>query len=164
MSNYTSNSLIDRKINRFQRLFQNTYLHDYYGIKNNKNTQLKIIYFRKEPNKIELHISFEKSYKLDFIDLPEEISRYISDYLYVCINIPLEILFPLSYPFTPPLWSLIKVEHNLYNPPINLEDYYKYIVDNHNSPYSDDRWSPAIEIEVDILDFICKVNHFEYLF
>ena len=52
MTNYTSNSLIDRKINRFQRLFQNTYLHDYYGIKNNKNTQLKIKYFRKEPNKI----------------------------------------------------------------------------------------------------------------
>jgi hypothetical protein len=52
------------------------------------------------------------------------------------------------------------VKHSL---KINLYEYYKYIVDSHNEIMKHS-WSPAIKIDVDILYFILKINHFEYLF
>jgi hypothetical protein len=96
------------------------------------------------------------------MNLPKELSRIISEYLPTKITICIEILFPNNYPFIQPTYSLMNVEHNVPNLPINLKDYCEYIVDNHNAQYKH-YWSPAIEIDKDILDFVRKINHFEYL-
>ena len=153
---------MDRRINDFQQLCQNHLLEDYYGIKNDNGKLTINPVIVKETKKIELNISFDKFHYYDIIDLPEEISRVISEYLRRNINIRLEILFPNDYPFKKPIYSFINVEHNIPNPPINLEEYYKYIINNHNEQYSRE-WSPAINITKDILEFIQKINHFEYI-
>ena len=168
---------IERRIHRFEEeICHNNSLEDYYGIQNNNNnnnnnndndndnnnTQLKIKYTRKETNKIELKIQIEKSQHYEFMNLPEEINSLISEYCTTIIHIQLELLFPDNYPFMQPNYSFVNVKHNISNPPINIEEYYKYIIDNHNNLYKRD-WSPAIHISVDILEFIQKINHFEYL-
>jgi len=153
---------IERRITSFEKFCHNNPLEQYYGIQNNNNTQLKIKHVRKEPNKIELNIQFEKYQHYDFIHLPEEINNLISEYCTTIIYIRLEIFFPDNYPFMQPNYSFVKVKHNISNPPINIEEYYKYIIDNHNKQY-EINWSPAITIGVDILYFIQRINHFEYL-
>ena len=155
---------MNRRINRFEQICQNNSLEDYYGINNNDDTTLKIKHIRREMNRIELNISFKKHQYYDFKDLPREINIIISQYTTSFINIRLEIFFPEDYPFTPPNYSLVNVQHNISNSPINLDEYYEYIINKHNNEkFNSQNWSPAIEIAPDILEFIQKINHFEYI-
>ena len=156
------NTTMNRRINDFQQLCQNHLLEDYYGIKNDNGKLTLHPVIVKETKKIELNINFEIFHYYDIIDLPEEISRVISEYLRKNINIRLEILFPNDYPFSKPFYSFINVDYKIPNPPVDIEEYYKYIINNHNEKYNRE-WSPAISITNDILDFIQKINHFEYI-
>ena len=153
----------NKRVKRFEEICHTKLLEDYYGIKNTDTRKLKIKHLRTRPNKIYLDICFENARYYDFINLPQELSRIISEYVPTVINIRIEIAFPNDYPFRRPIYSLMNVEHNVSNSPVILEEYYKYIVDNHNAQYKH-YWSPVIEIQKDILDFIRKINHFEYLF
>jgi len=147
---------------RFEQICHTKMLEDYYGIQNTATRKLKINHVLTQPNKIILNICFENARYYDFINLPQEISRIISEYVPTVIKIRVEIAFPNNYPFKQSIYSFMNVEHNLSNSPVNLEEYYKYVVDNHNAQYRH-YWSPAIEIDKDILDFVRKINHFDYL-
>jgi hypothetical protein len=147
------------RFNRFETIC-NQPLDKYFGLQHNYD-KFDILPTRTN-DKIELLIRVEKKYYYDFGSLPTDMSRVISEYLSKFIYICVEITFPYDYPFKPPKYALLYTKHNL-NVPINLENYYKGIVINHNLQYKRD-WSPAIEIVKDILDFIRKINHFEYLF
>lgn len=155
--------MFNRRVYRLDQLSHNNHsLENYYDIKNTHNHKLKITHIRSEINKLELHIYFENYRRYDFANLPEELSLIICEYIPTVIFIRVEICFPNDYPYKPPIYSMINIDHNVSNPPINLEDYYKYIIDNHNEQYKH-YWTPVLLIEKDILDFIRKVNHFEYL-
>ncbi len=148
------------RFNRFETICKQP-LDQYFGLVHNYN-KFDILPSRTDINKLELLIQVEKKYYYDFVSLPSDISSVISEYLPQFIYICVEITFPHDYPFNPPNYKLLYTKHNL-NLPINVENYYKGIVINHNLQYKRD-WSPAIEIVKDILDFISKINHFEYLF
>jgi hypothetical protein len=45
---------------------------------------------------------------------------------------------------------------------MDLTEYYKEIIQKHNEQYQH-YWSPATDIEQDILDFLRKINHFDVL-
>lgn len=67
------------------------------------------------------------------------------------------------YPLEPPIWVLDEciIKEDILS--IDLKEYYNYIVLKHNLQYST-CWSPIIYLEIDILEFIQKINHFEYIF
>jgi len=73
------------------------------------------------------------------------------------------IHYPQSYPLAPPLWVLDECIIKDDVSSIDLKEYYNYIVSKHNLQYSR-LWSPVIYLEIDILEFIQKINHFEYIF
>lgn len=118
--------------------------------KTDRNILVKIKYF---PKVFDL-------YKNNIIDLPRDINFIISEYLKSYILFEFNISHNDSYPFNPPIWSLVSCKDRLSNYE-NIIEYYKYIVKSHN--VNNNGWSPAITIEKDILYFISKINNFELL-
>ena len=97
-------------------------------------------------------------------ELPPEINRMISEYLPSYITLQIRLDYTDNYPFDAPKWSLISCDDRLASSLKNAEEYYRYIIENHNSFYTEERWSPAIDIDRDILMFIVRINHFAHLF
>jgi len=93
--------------------------------------------------------------------LPMDIICNISSYLNCYLTIKTKIVYPPDYPFVAPQWSLVCVQHNMVSR-LNLKEYYEYLVETHNNQYQVD-WSPSIHVDKDILDFIRRINHFDYL-
>jgi hypothetical protein len=136
-------------------------MREYFGISNlnikfelNKKSDENILYFNI------FYLNPRKN--IHFKILPDEINNIINLYLDEFIDIQTQILFTSDYPFYQPIWSLSKLSFN-FKTNLLLNDIYKYIIDCHNSQYNHD-WSPATDIEKDILDFIRKINIFEYIF
>ena len=151
---------VNSRYNTFISHLNNSSIEDYFGIINQPNKNLKFT-TKREGEDIYFEISFLKSYNIDINMFPKEINNIISSYASDFINIRLKIQHLDCYPFKAPLWSLLDVLYNI-KLPLNLNDYYNYIVKNHNDKYNSD-WSPAISIEKDILEFIQKINHFDTL-
>tara|TARA_Y100000389_G_C17441830_1_gene509056 strand:+ start:95 stop:643 length:549 start_codon:yes stop_codon:yes gene_type:complete len=78
------------------------------------------------------------------------------------IDMNIQICFKKSYPFSPPWWILNNIKTNIEPPQIELEKYYKYIILKHNR-MNHNSWCPAISMSKDIVEFIQKINHFEYI-
>ena len=154
-------SITKRRIARFLNTFQNISLEKYFGIVNKNKLVFNIFHHE---NEILLFIKFRAPYKCyDIVELPIDISRLIASYNEHFINIQIKISFPHDYPFTEPTWILLDVEDNIVST-INLFEYFTYMVDNHNNQYKRDfNWSPIIEVEKDVLEFIQKINHFDYI-
>ena len=155
--------IMRRRLDAFFQKFENKSLEDYFELNQNDGS-LKVCVDRIHENEMILTIQKQKECPVyDFDVLPLELSRMISVYNAQIIHMQLKIVFSPDYPFSQPIWSLMNVEQTFLSPPINLQDYYSYLVDNHNSQYSI-FWTPAIDVEKDILDFIRKINYFEYLY
>jgi hypothetical protein len=148
------------RFRRFEPIYKSQSLETYFGLIHNFD-KLTIVP-QKSENKLLLNIHVEKKHYYDFKTLPSDISNLISEYLPEYITICVEITYPPDYPFKPPLYTLLSTNYNISNLPISIHNYYTTIVDNHNLQY-DREWSAAIDIEKDILYFICRINHFEYL-
>lgn len=148
------------RFKRFEDLYKSQSLEKYFGLIHNYDT-FKIIPQKTENNTLLLTIQVEKKHYHDFKQLPSDLSHYISEYLTEYITICIEIIFPTEYPFQPPIYTLLSTKYNI-GLPISVDNYYNKLVDNHNIQYKRE-WSPAIDIEKDILYFICRINHFEYL-
>ena len=73
------------------------------------------------------------------------------------------ITYQETYPFSPPVWTLVNIVIKEDIQSIDLKEYYENIVSNHNLQYTVN-WTPSIRLEKDVLDFIQKINHFEYIF
>ena len=128
-------------------------------------SELKKRRFIKKPTKITLHIQFSKNENIyNFNNLPIEIIRQIQEYGNHFIDMKIDIYFSNQYPFVQPLWCLKKIKHNIkLEQPLSIKEYYSNIINNHNNQ-NKKCWSAATKIETDIVEFIRKINHFEYLF
>ena len=132
-------------------------LSEYYGCKN-----MEIIVNKQES---ELYITFKYKNKTSPIhfNLPIEINKLIYSYCGDFIEIQTKLVCPRLYPFTAPIWSLIKVNNNLYNRGIiTLTEYYESVVGhvNHSSRELHN-WSCIYGFEKEILRFLTRINHFE---
>jgi ubiquitin-protein ligase len=157
-----------RRVNDFTNIINlHGSLEKYFGITNENGIEFKTkinIQTLDGFNQFEINLDIiiihnYKIYNLN--NLPLVINSLIASYYTPnYIHLKIQITSPEDYPFNPPIWKIMSVKHSL---KINLYEYYKYIVDSHNK-IMNHSWSPAIKIDVDILYFIAKINHFEYLF
>jgi len=97
-------------------------------------------------------------------ELPPDINQLISEYLPSYITLELRMDYTPTYPFDIPLWSLISVDDRLASSLKNAKEYYRYIIHTHNTTYQQHNWSPATDIDKDILQFMVRINHFNSLF
>ena len=154
-------SLFEKRLTRFMdRLHFSQTIRDYFNIKNGKNDNFNFI-IKKYGKALLFNISFRKKYFYKIENLPIEINALILSFCEDQINIKIHITYEDDYPFSYPIWHLISVDHNICTL-LNLEEYYDYMVANHNSAYKKN-WSPAIDIDIDILDFIRKILHFDFV-
>jgi hypothetical protein len=154
------NGILERRFQRFEQE-NNSNLKEYFGI---IDTPQRIVNINATHNNeaVICTVSFKEVNKMINIRcLPMDIICKISSYLNCYLTIKTKIVYPQDYPFDPPQWSLVCVRHNIESR-LNLKEYYEYLVETHNNQYSVD-WSPAIHINVDILDFIRRLNNFDYL-
>jgi len=100
--------------------------------------------------------------KIFFQSLPDDINYVINSYLCFHIDLKFNIAYPLNYPMRLPIWNLTHIDHNIhFTIDLNLQKYYRKIVDNHNNSYNNS--SQTQTIDADILNFIVKINHFDYI-
>jgi len=100
----------------------------------------------------------------NIIELPPEINGLISEYLPSYITLELRMDYTPTYPFDNPRWSLVSCDDRLASSLKNAKEYYRYIIHTHNTTYHQDNWSPATNIDKDILQFMVRINHFDSLF
>lgn len=164
--------ILERSYDQFINNIKDSSIENYFGINAVNNSKLKISISKikhlqciKMPIKITLNIQYFKNEKFyNFNNLPIEIIRQIQEYGDHFIDLEIDIYFPNQYPYKRPVWRLSNIKHNIkLEQPLSLKEYYNYIINNHNKK-NKIYWSPATKIETDIVEFIQKVNHFEYLF
>jgi len=125
--------------------------------------------------------------------IPVELLRIVYSYAsHEYIQLTFKIIFPVDYPFAPPTWSLEEEKNNLSFSALNhttIRDYFQELTNVHNEQYRRNSeeinfteeelskmsdfhrkrtvdyyyWSPAFTIEKDILCFINRINHFQYI-
>jgi hypothetical protein len=146
---------------RFRNDFEQVDMSKYFNL----SPELKVQHTLQE-NVLQLRIKYVKQEPCPRLDLPIELWTVVQSYLFDRIQLYLEVLYPREYPFLPPVWNLLEVEHNLgdihkeWSGINTLSYYYKDKVNEHNQEYRD-IWSPAISIVNDVLDFIRRINHFD---
>ena len=156
------------RLPRFEKEFGTVDLSDFYQL--NKAFEKINIEKSVHSDSILLNIHYLKKAPFIHFTLPPELNRLIQEYLIYEIEIKIKIKYSQSYPFSPPIWFLQGVKHNLATEACLL-DYYSYKVNQHNHSYSAylinlgthsvDGWTPAITVEKDILSFVQKINHFD---
>ena len=164
---------LERRYERFVNNCKKSTIEKYFGINTDSDSnleieisKLKISHAIKKNTKITLDIHYFKKNKIiyNFNNLPIEIIRKIQEYGDYYIDMEIDVYFPNEYPFVQPLWCLKNIKHNIkVEQLVNIKEYYSNIISNHNKQ-NETNWSPATELEKDILEFILKINHFEYLF
>ena len=152
-------SLFEKRYNKFYNKLINYSIAEYFGIKD-QNLKFKLLK-KNDKNELFFNIYYLKpQQKIDFKNVPQEISNIINSYLNDYINIKFKIQFDNDYPFHPPSWSLLSFSSNIIIG-VNLSDIYHHILNCHNNQIERD-WSPATDIEKDIIDFIRKINIFDF--
>lgn len=155
--------VIERRYRRFINDIDDNTIANYFNIKP-KNGSLEFIVTNFVNGRYNFTVKYTRKYipKCDFIKLPIEINNIINSYLDDFIIIELIVDLRHKYPFSRPIWHVIKVEDSystrLY---IKLLDYYKYITKIHNNMYKNRNWSPAIDLRTDIILFISRINNFD---
>ena len=150
---------LENKFRYLEQLLETQQLEEYFNIPD----KIKIRVTSNLPERtMNLTISYYSTQEFSKIKgLPFEINCLIHSYLYNKIEIHILIAYPNNYPFVPPIWSFIHVNHNL-KTLLDLHEYYKYLIDGHNRKHEKD-WSPIIRPCQNILEFIKQINHFEYI-
>jgi hypothetical protein len=139
-------------------------LHDRWDIIEHNNIKLTIYIDKKTEFLISLKIGVYKKNIYNIKSLPLELNNIICKFLTDYIIINAFITYPPEYPFVAPYWELIDTQHNIHSPPTEIPLYYSDIIKEHNNAFKSYYWIPAMTVESDILNFIQKINHFEYLF
>ena len=156
--------ILNKQYRTFKNDLQNQKIVDYFGISTN-NRELSIRVNKCNGNKqkymVEINCVTPQKF-VNIVGLPLDIAREIHTYIPEYIKISFCIYYPERYPFAPPVWSLENISHRA-NTQLNIPEYYKYMVDEHNERYDFD-WSPAIKLETDLIYFIHKINHFDMIF
>jgi hypothetical protein len=144
---------------RFSDRIDDAQLKDYWGIQVKPGETLDIQhspYIRNissNIHSIKFHIDYSKTYSLDFIGLPKEISDIINEYAKDIVEIRTCIHYPESYPFHYPTWEYILVKHNTH---FDIEEKIKETIDKIHCNYMKS-WSPVIRIESNFLSFFIEL-------
>lgn len=154
-------TLFEKRYNKFNNKILNISISKYFEIKdpylNFELTRKKnedILYFNVFYFKPQEHFNFK--------NVPKEINDIINSYLNDYVNLQIKIDYALNdYPFHHPVWHLLNFSSNI-DSNWSLNDIFSYLINCHNSQHIRD-WSPATDIEKDILDFIRKINIFEFI-
>jgi hypothetical protein len=156
-----SEYIIQNMYNKFMYNISTTSISNYFNIQD-KNLTIKLL-----PNNKKFLLSFNYTKKIKFIhfnDLPDDINKEIYSFLNPnYIHVIYEMNVSNDYPFNPPTWSLYSIDYKCNQENINIQDYYNYLIQNHNNE-SERQWSPAIKFEQEFLRLIVRLNHFHYLF
>lgn len=160
-------------------LFKYKTFEKYLNIQNNDNEQLRITIGKPKQSKgdyiltINLNILFIRKINIHMILLNKIMKknniatdlffRITNTYLPSKIDMNIKICFEKEWPFYPPHWELYSIKTNIKPQQIELKNYYKYVIQNHNN-MNGFYWTPAISIEKDIIEFIQKINHFEFIY
>jgi len=158
----------NKRLLRFEREFKDVDLSTYFQLKNDAREKIEI---EKTIQKscILLMIRYTNRILCPSFDLPVELNHLIREYLFYTIEIQIKINYSQTYPFTPPIWFMTHVKHNIKREgydPFYLLEYYMDKINQHNHIYhlrvlDETQWHPAISIEGDILLFLQKINHFD---
>jgi ubiquitin-protein ligase len=157
-------TFLQTRIDRFINKFQDISIQDYFEIKGNDSSETITFDYKVKDNMIILEIKYSKNINkiYNIGELPDVINKEIFNYYNKSyINLVIHIFFGSNYPFSPPYWLLYDIKNNI-NISIDLNNYYCDILLYHNC-LNYKQWSPAIDIHTDILDFIQKINHFDYM-
>jgi len=126
-------------------------LSEYYGLKN------VLFLVNKLENELNIIIRYTRFQPTCF-NFPFEINKLINSYCGDYIEIHTTLVCPKTFPFLSPRWNLIKVNHNI---AMNLEEYYRYIVEVTNES-NKLNWSSTYGFEKEILRFFVRLN-FDFL-
>ena len=159
----------NKRLLRFEREFKDVDLARYFQLKYNSREKIEIEKTIQKSG-IDLTIRYTNRIPCPSFDLPDELKYLIGEYLFYTIEIQTKINYSQTYPFTPPIWFMRHVNHNIkreYNP-FYLLEYYIDKINHHNHIYNlrvldDMQWHPVISIEGDILLFLQKINHFDQM-
>ena len=158
-------SMFQKRYDRYLERIGTQSLAEYFDIQTKPGQTLHFDCRKhQEPyaNILRFIVHFQSQNPCPTLDIPDDLQRMIDSYNHNYIRITLHIEFPESYPFKPQIWHLVDVEHNLCIS-YNLREYYDRITKNHNEQYAAICWSPAIDIQHDILYFIERIHHFDYV-
>lgn len=150
-----------------QQIRQYESLNDFLQIApHNEKGESTHIDFTREQEKIYVTIKYKRvpTTKYNFKYLPDDVCNHIYDYLGEYIVLVFEIDYSKRcFPIVCPTWNLYHSRDNigLLSKELSVNDYYKYIVQNHNTQ-NERLWSPATSIWSDILIFVTRVYPFEY--
>ena len=171
MDNNTDLLYFNRHWNRFFNSCDITQLQNHYKLPTKKNEKKKI-YLDKPLDYCLLYIDYAYNINTgnDYVmKLPAEIIDIVESYAHKFIKLVIKIDYKDGFPFYPPVWSLISVQHNLKNwsnPEAltegdisDLEEYYEYICDIHNKV----EFTYLLGIEGDIAEFISRIDYFDHV-
>jgi len=167
-------TLFNRRYDVFCKIIGNAKIEDYFGISCESGNKLRFEIERPtNTNYCLLNVKyFIKNKIFNFTHLPVSVCSHILSYAHNSIQLQFKILFPSTYPFTPPIWSLVDEKNTMsLSSEYNFRTYFETIAERHNEIYKRKRcsynnetnWTPAIGIDSDILYFIEKINHFDAL-
>lgn len=157
-------TILDKRFAILQLFCNIEKLHDYFNIPNTKLSLINI-------NTLHIYIYYDANKDvIEFIkktncigNLPKELINEIIEYIpiHTFLDMNLTIDYPVEYPFRPPQWSLSNISTNC-QLKINLTEHYQSIIKEHNKSHGYG-WSPATDMDMDILDLFSKINHFDEL-
>lgn len=137
----------ERRYTRFERIVGDMTLAEYYGLKN--------VSFLVNKLENELHIIIRYTrFQPTCFNVPFEINKLINSYCGDYIEMHTILACPKTFPFLSPKWNLLHVNHNI---AMNLEEYYRYIVDVTNES-NKINWSSTYGFEKEILRFFVRLN------
>jgi hypothetical protein len=154
-------TLFEKRYDKFNKKILNTSISKYFGI-TDPNLSFKLI---RKNNDDELYFNvlyFKPQEYFNFKNVPKEINDIINSYLNDYVDMQININYMNDYPFNCPNWSLLSFSSNITSD-WELNDIFSYLINCHHRQLNRD-WSPATDIEKDILDFIIKINIFDYIY
>lgn len=150
---------LNKRISRELHYLKSTNLSRHYNLMNNLQIHMAPVHHRQ----INVNMTYYKPKdKIEILDLPEDINRYIRSFL---SNQKIQFCFELyihpTYPFEPIRWSLNRsfFEGFTEEDQENILTFVNYKLKLHDRRYLDGiNWSVAITLEKDILSFYTLIH------
>jgi hypothetical protein len=155
-------NIILRRLNRFLEKFDTIILVNYFQISHDgmfldfqvsRCSEFELLFVGKAIRTHKL---------LNFVELPIDLSRLIYSFLLDTIQVNFKMRLPNDYPFIAPIWSVSEIRNNFLQDNTEINSYYNNIIQRHN--LRNRNWTPAHEIEKDILNIVEEIHPFGDIF
>lgn len=170
-----NNSLLRHygQLNRKLRIEKSYNLSNYYNLPNKPEYNIKITHKLVNENnennentsKIIVNMEFSsirfleeaENIKSIYIGLPMEINQIIAKFVpsNIFFDYKIELDYPNSYPFNPPIWYLKDIKSNMFH--IFGQEYFHYLIEDHNEA-NKHSWAPSARLDKDVLSFYTRLN------